>query len=393
MTSNKSVLTNTHILLFAIASGMSVANIYYAQPLLDRMAYDFNVSPSSIGLIITLTQIGYALGLFFLVPLGDLISRRKLIISQLILSTIALLAISLSTHYTVLLTAMVFVGLLAVVVQILVAFTATLASPSEAGRAVGKVTSGIVIGILLARTVAGFLNDIAGWRSVYLFSAISTLIIAILLYRMLPEYNNKLRTSYFQLLKSTVKLFLEEPVLRVRAILAAFTFATFATLWTSLVLPLSAPPFSLSHSVIGLFGLAGIAGAAAAAKAGQLADKGLQQTSTGVSLIILLLSWVMMFYMGTSLYLLIAGIMLLDFAVQAVHVTNQSLIFPLRPEAHGRLVACYMIFYSIGSGIGSISSTAVYAWKGWEGVCILGGFFSLSAIIFWALTLKKSNTR
>jgi predicted MFS family arabinose efflux permease len=390
-------LASVPILLFAIASGLSVANIYYAQPLLDQIAYDFAVSPGSIGLIITLTQIGYALGLFFLVPLGDLLNRRTLIVSQLFLSSLALLTIYLTSHYVILLCAMIFVGLLAVVAQILVAFTATLAAAGEGGRAVGKVTSGIVIGILLARTVAGFLNDLAGWRSVYLFSATATLLMSFLLYQNLPHHSNKHsnESSYLDLLKSTLTLFYKEPLLRIRAVIAALIFATFSTLWTSLVLPLSAPPFSLPHSIIGLFGLAGVAGAIAAAKAGYFADRGYPQWVTGVSLILLLLSWGFMSLMGLSIWLLVFGVILLDFAVQAVHVTNQSLIFPLRPGAHSRLVACYMIFYSIGSGVGSISATTVYSWKGWQGVCVLGAAFSSLALVFWALTLRMgySNTR
>ena len=386
-------LNNALIWLFAIASGLSVANIYYAQPLLDQIALDFKVSTASIGLIITLTQIGYASGLFFLVPLGDLISRHKLIMTQLCVSTLSLLTLALTSNYLLFLSAMILVGLLAVVVQILIAFTATLASPSEAGRAIGKVTSGIVIGILLARTIAGFLNDLAGWRSVYLFSAGATFVMTLLLYKMLPDYSNKLRSTYPELLKSTLDLFIAEPILRTRAIIAAFIFATFATLWTALVLPLSAPPFSLPHSVIGLFGLAGLIGAIAAAKAGQLADRGLQQHTTGISLVLLILSWILMAYMDTSLWFLILGVIILDFAVQAVHVTNQSLIFPLRPDAHGRLVAGYMIFYSIGSGIGSISSTAIYAWKGWIGVCMLGGAFSVMALVFWALQLRMERPK
>lgn len=384
-------LSRSMILLFAIASGLSVANIYYAQPLLDRMAQDIGISPASVGLVVTFSQIGYALGLFFLVPLGDLMNRRRLIITQLLLSVLALLMVALSSNYIVLFLSMMSVGLLAVVVQVLVAFTATLAAPGEGGRAIGVVTSGIVLGILLARTVAGFLTDLAGWRSVYFVSAIVTLLMTGLLCRTLPGHRRETGATYAALLKSTVVLFFEEPLLRLRSAFAFFIFATFSTLWTSLVLHLRAPPFSFSHSVVGLFGLVGVAGALGAARAGRLADGGYAQWTTGVGLSLLLISWLPMGFMGGSYWALIVGIIILDLAVQAVHVTNQSIIFSLRPDGHSRLVAIYMIFYSLGSGGGSISSTAVYAKFGWSGVCLLGAFFSGAALMlqFFSLGLRK----
>lgn len=386
-------LTLSVILIFAIASGLSVANIYYAQPLLEDMARDLNISKGSIGLVVTFTQIGYALGLFFLVPLGDLLNRRSLVIGQLSLSVLSLLTVALAKNYVILFMAMTSVGLLAVVVQVLVAFAATLSAPSERGRSVGMVTSGIVLGILLARTVAGFLSDIWGWRSVYLFSALSTALMTLILYRVLPNYENSQKTSYSKLLRSTVTLFFEEPLLRHRAYFAFFIFAAFSTLWTSLVLPLSAPPYSYSNSVIGLFGLAGMAGALAAARAGKLADKGYSQWVTGIGLLLLVLSWPLIGQLDISILVLVIGIIVLDFAVQAVHVTNQNVIFSLRPEAPSRLVAMYMIFYSLGSGIGSISSTTAYAKFGWQGVCILGAGLSTAALLLWTKAYFTSKTQ
>lgn len=386
-------VSSSLLLLFAIASGLSVANIYYAQPLLDQIALDFKVSAGSVGLVITLTQIGYGLGLLFVVPLGDMFNRRSLIVVLLTLSILALTVVTIATDFYVFLGAMVFVGLLAVVVQIVVAFAASLSSPEMAGRAVGMVTSGIVIGILLARTVAGFLHDLGGWRAVYLFSTMATLSVGILLFKFLPSHPMLSQTHYFGLIKSTLLLFVQEPLLRKRAIFAALIFASFSVLWSSLVLPLSAPPHSLSHSTIGLLGLAGVAGAFAAVKAGEFADRGYQQWTTGVSLTLLFLSWGLIGFLATSMVALVLGIVILDFAVQAVHVTNQSMIFPLRPGSQSRIVACYMIFYSIGSGLGAIGATAMYAWKGWNGVCLLGASISLLALIFWAATLGKSTSQ
>lgn len=384
-------VSSSLLFLFAIASGLSVANIYYAQPLLDQIALDFKVSPGSIGLVITLTQIGYALGLLFIVPLGDLFNRRNLIILQLALSVLALAVVTIASNYFIFLGAMICVGLLAVVVQILVAFAASLSSPEMAGRAVGKVTSGIVIGILLARTVAGFLHDLGGWRAVYLFSTMATFSVGILLFKFLPSRAGETSAKYPGLIRSTLLLFVKEPLLRKRAVLAALIFASFSILWSSLVLPLSAREQSLSHSAIGMFGLAGIAGAVAAVKAGEFADRGYQNWTTGIGLMLLLLSWGLISLLDVSMLALVLGIVVLDFAVQAVHVTNQSMIFPLRPGSQSRIVACYMIFYSIGSGAGAVSATAVYAWKGWIGVCLLGGSISLLALIFWLATLEKST--
>lgn len=382
------------ILLFAIACGLSVANIYYAQPLLDTMARDFAVSPASIGIVMTMTQVGYALGLIFIVPLGDLIDRRALIVGQAVLSVAALIAVGFAPTAAVLLTAMAAVGLLAVVVQVLVAFAATLAAPHERGGVVGQVTSGVVIGILLARFVSGALADFAGWRSVYLVSAALTLMMAGILWRVLPRHAKPAATpSYPQLLLSLLQLFREEPILRVRAILALLIFACFNVLWTAMVLPLSALPWSLSHTQVGLFGLAGAAGALAAGRAGHLADRGLGQWTTGIALTLMLLAWIPVALMGVSLWALIVGVVVLDFAMQAVHVTNQSLIFAVRPEARSRLVGGYMVFYSIGSATGAIASTMIYAWAGWSGVCILGASISATALLFWAATRRLTPAR
>jgi len=331
--------------LFAIAGGVSVANIYCAQPLLDVLAREFGFSKSSVGSVITVTQIGYAAGLLFVVPLGDLLNRRRLILGQLFLSVIALALVSFARTKELLLIGLFLVGLLAVVVQVLVAFAASLAPVEKRGKAVGTVTSGVVLGILLARIVAGFLSDMGGWRVVYLASAILTLLVTGALFAILPNERTEMRGSYAQLLRSTFALYRTTPVLRIRAMIALLLFAAFSTLWSSLVLPLSEPPHPLSRTRIGLFGLAGIAGAVAAGRAGHLADRGRGQWTTGTALGVLLIAWICIACLHRSFLTLIVGIILLDFAVQAVHVTNQNMIFAARPEAKSRLVAAYMVFY------------------------------------------------
>lgn len=289
-----------------------------------------------------------------------------------------------------LLLAMAATGLLAVVTQALVAYAASLADPMQRGHVVGIVTSGIVLGILLARAIAGALTDIGGWRSVYFSSAALTLLISLLLWRNLPQQNRQTTSvSYPALILSLVTLFRSEPVLRVRAIIAMLIFADITTLLAPLVMPLSAPPFELSHAQIGLFGLAGAAGALAASRAGAAADRGHAQRMTGIALTLMLLSWIPIALLDHSLLWLIVGVLVIDFGLQAVHVTNQAMIYRVRPDAQNRLTAAYMVFYSIGSASGSAISTWVYAHAGWNGVCLLGAGISLFTFIFWAATRKS----
>jgi len=380
-------------LLFATACGMSVANIYFAQPLLDQLSNEFGIDHSIIGVVITITQIFYGLGLLLLVPLGDLLNQRRLIVGQMLLSITALVIVGTALSSMVLFAGMALVGLLAVVTQTLMAFAATIASPIERGRVVGIVTSGIVIGILLARTFAGILTDLAGWRSVYLVSAALMLLMVCMFLKLLPNVEREVKSlSYSQLIRSVLALFIQERTLRVRSVLAMLIFADFSILWTSLVLPLSTPPFALSHSAIGAFGLVGVAGALAAARAGKLADQGYGQRTTGIALALLLISWLFISYIEQSLIALVIGIVLLDLAVQAIHVTNQTMILPLRTEARSRLTAGYMVFYSIGSAGGSIASTQIYAHFGWGGVSLLGASVSAFALLFWAMTSRVKTS-
>ncbi|MBM0106704.1 MFS transporter [Steroidobacter sp. S1-65] len=386
-----SELTNLLLLTLAITCAISVANIYYAQPLLASMAATFSISAASIGLVITLTQVGYALGLLLVVPLGDVVDRRKLVLIQTMLSAMALVAVGKADDVGVLFGAMIAVGLLAVVVQVLVAYTATLAAPAQRGRAVGIVTSGVVIGILSARLISGVIADLGGWRSVYLSSAALMLFMTVPLARLLPaNAATPTSESYASILRSIPTLFLRDRFLRARAVLAIFTFASFSTLWTALALPLSAAPLSLSHTQIGLFGLAGLIGALAASGAGSLADRGLGQRTTGISLALLTLSWWPIALLPSSLLALASGVILLDLAVQAIHVTNQTAMFAAYPAARSRLVGGYMVFYSIGSGLGAISSTAIYSALGWTGVAALGATFSAAGLLFWWFTARTS---
>ncbi|MFV5548143.1 MFS transporter [Acinetobacter oleivorans] len=380
------------ILLFAIASGASVANVYYAQPLLDILAKDFSVSHAVIGGVVTATQVGCALALVFLVPLGDLINRRRLMALQLLALILTLLVVAFAHSTIVLLAGMLVVGLLGTAMtQGLIAYAASAALPHEQGHVVGTAQSGVFIGLLLARVFSGGISDVAGWRGVYFCAALIMLMIALPLWKRLPHLKvQPVTMRYSQLLASMFKLLRQEKVLQVRGVLALLMFAAFNIFWSALVLPLSEPPYSFSHTIIGSFGLVGIVGALAAARAGYWADRGYAQRTSLAALVILLLAWGPLSLMAYSLWALVIGIVLLDLGGQALHVTNQSMIFRTRPEAHSRLVGLYMLFYAIGSGLGAISTTVTYAYAGWFGVCALGAGVSLLALLFWWATRRVS---
>lgn len=370
------------IFLFSVTSALAVANVYSAQPLLESISTSLQVSSGTIGAVVTATQIGYAIGLIVLVPLGDCVNRKKVVIIQLLLSVLALTAAACAPDLITLLGAMLLVGFMAVVTQLMVAWAAVMASPEQRGQVVGSVTSGIVIGILLARFVAGIIADLAGWRTVYLTAACLLLLISLILVKALPASGGQTqRTAYPLLLLSVLRLFRTEPQLRKRGILALLIFAAFSMLWSSMVLPLTA--LSLSHTQTGMFGLAGLAGALAATRAGAWADRGWGQRATGLALLLLTLSWLPIAALQRSLLLLTVGVILLDFAVQTVHVINQSLLVAARPEAASRLVAAYMCFYSLGSALGAIAATQLYAHWGWQAVCFAGAAVSASAFLCW----------
>jgi len=369
--------------LFSLTCALAVANVYSAQPLLESMATSLNEEPGIIGSVITLTQAGYVAGLLFLVPLGDRVNRKNLIITLLLLSVLALIMAGLSQNLAILLCAMLLIGLMAVVVQLMVAWAAILAAPHRRGEVVGKVTSGIVLGILLARLISGAIADLAGWRAVYLIAACLILLIALVLAKVMPASAPQVKKPpYLSLLLSVFRLYLTEPQLRKRGAFALLIFAAFSMLWTTMVLPLSA--MSLSHTQIGMFGLAGIAGALAASKAGLWADRGKGQRATGLALALLTLSWLPIACAETSLLWLIVGVIALDFAVQTVHVINQSMIVAARPFEASRLVGAYMCFYSVGSALGALVATQLYALWGWQSVCFAGAFVSACAFILWA---------
>jgi predicted MFS family arabinose efflux permease len=376
--------------LVALAAGLAVASVYYAQPLLDAIAHEFGLSPAAVGVVVTWSQVGYGAGLLLLVPLGDLFDRRRLIIGQTTGSVLALGLVALAPSGWVFLADMAAVGALAVVTQLHVAHASALAHPAQRGRVVGTVTSGIISGILLARVVSGLLSDAWGWRSAYGAAAVANLALAWALYRALPaQAVRNGRIGYLSLVGSVFVLWRDERVLRVRALLALLVFMAMTVLWTPMALALRAPPLALTHTEVGLFGLAGVLGALGATRAGRWADRGHAQRTTGLALLLMLVSWGASALLPHSLWWLIVGVLAIDFGLQAVHVSNQSLIYRVRPEAQSRLAAAYMVFYSIGCALGSIASTWVHDRAGWAGVCMFGAALSAAALLFWVVTRER----
>ncbi|WMU41760.1 MFS transporter [Enterobacter bugandensis] len=383
MTKTSQGLSPALILLMSVATGLAVASNYYAQPLLDTIARAFDLSASSAGFIVTAAQLGYAAGLLFLVPLGDMFERRMLIVSMTLLAAGGMLITASSQSLTMMIVGTALTGLFSVVAQILVPLAATLASPEKRGKVVGTIMSGLLLGILLARTVAGLLASLGGWRTVYWVASVLMVVMALALWSGLPKVKQENHLNYPQLLASVFSLFTQDKLLRTRALLGCLTFANFSILWTSMAFLLAAPPFNYSEGVIGLFGLAGAAGALGARPAGGLADKGKSHMTTTAGLILLLLSWAAIWYGHVSVLALIVGILVLDLTVQGVHITNQTVIYRVKPEARNRLTAGYMTSYFIGGAAGSLISASAWQHAGWSGVCGIGAIVAALNLVVW----------
>ena len=383
MTKSAQGLSPALILLMSVATGLAVASNYYAQPLLETIARNFSLSASSAGFLVTAAQLGYAVGLLFLVPLGDMFERRAMIVSMTLLAAGGMLITASSQSLAMMIFGTALTGLFSVVAQILVPLAATLASPEKRGKVVGTIMSGLLLGILLARTVAGLLAGIGGWRTVYWVASVLMVVMALALWRGLPKVKSETHLNYPQLLGSVFSLFTHDKLLRTRALLGCFTFANFSILWTSMAFLLAAPPFNYSEGMIGLFGLAGAAGALGARPAGGLADKGKSHITTTASLVLLLLSWAAIWYGHVSVLALIVGILVLDLTVQGVHITNQTVIYRVKPEARNRLTAGYMTSYFIGGAAGSLISASAWQHAGWAGVCAVGAVMAILNLLVW----------
>ena len=380
------------VALLALASGATVANLYYIQPLLSTVAHAFSISDGTAGLLVTCAQVGYVAGLAFLVPLGDILERRRLISTILLGTAVALAACAASPSFGVLAAALIAVGALSVVAQIVVPLASTLAAPEERGQVVGTVMSGLLVGILSARTLSGLVAQVGGWRLVFALAAGAMLTLSLTLGRTLPTMAQAEPARYRAALRSVITLIAHEPVLRQRMVLGALGFACFSVLWTSIAFLLSAPPYGYDQAVIGLFGLAGAAGALIAPVAGRLTDQGHGRLALGGFLLVLLVSWALLALGRSSVIALIAGIIVLDLGVQGAHISNQAAIYRLNAHARSRLTTAYIVAMFLGGIVGSTLSSTIYAAAGWTAICWLGAGLSAVAILVFAATRRVGQS-
>jgi predicted MFS family arabinose efflux permease len=382
--SSPEILTPGLVRLMAAGAGLCVASNYFAQPLLALFAQQFRISPAHASLLVTFTQLGYIAGLVLLVPLGDLVERRRLLVTCTACSTVLLAAMGLAPNFQALIAIAILLGTSTVAAQILVPLSAHLAPPLRRGRVVSSVMSGLIIGILLARFAAGLIADLAGWRAVYLIASVLMAFFCWTCHRRLPRVEATTQGSYGALLRSIVALFAREPVLRRRGLIGGFGFGSFAAFWTAMAFMLKSQ-WHASEGAIGAVALVGAIGAMSARFAGRLADAGWARVSTGVFLSLVVVSWFLLFAGTHSLLALGAGVVLLDLGLQGSHISNQSEVYRLDPAARSRITTVYMTMYFSGGALGSALTGPAYAAYGWKGACVIGGAMAFGALAVWAL--------
>lgn len=380
-------LTPSLLWVMAIATGLIVANLYYNQPLLDDMARTFHVGSGKAGQVGGLTQLGYATGMLFIAPLADMIRRKRLIMVCLALAAVALVLAGMAKGINLLIVASYLVGIFSLIPQLLVPMTAHLAKPEERGSKIGFVMSGLLLGILLSRTISGFVGAHLGWRAMFYIAAGIMVVIWLLLFFLLPEVEPEYNGTYGALMKSLATLIKEEQALRVAAIRGALCFACFSAFWVTLTFLLR-ENFNKGSDVAGLFGLVGAFGALAAGLMGKLSDKMDAYKLSAFTLLLIVVSFVIFYFSAYSFIGLIIGVIVMDMGVQATHISNQSLIFALRPEARNRINTIYMVTYFIGGGIGTYLAGQAWARYKWTGVCLLGIALSVVAVIVHLVSHK-----
>jgi predicted MFS family arabinose efflux permease len=354
------------------ASGICVANIYYCQPLLSEIGRSLGVSDRAIGYLPMWTQAGTALGMFTFVPLGDMFPRRKLIVIMSLLSGLTVAMMAIAPNLALLNAAAFATGLTGIVMHLILPFAAKLASPEKRGHVVGTVLSGLLLGILLARVVSGFVGDLLGWRAMYWIAAAAMLTLSVVLRYALPYDRPEPNLRYGELVRSIAHLAWTQPLLREAAVIGGLLFGAFSSFWATLVFFLGTPPYHYGPSVAGLFGLVGAVGVMCAPWAGRLADRKGPAFTVTLGISIALGSYLVFDLAGYGVWGLVAGVILLDLGVQAGHVANQTRIYALVPEARSRLNTVYMVTYFLGGALGS--ALGAYGWTHWRwnGVCAAG---------------------
>ncbi|PWC59461.1 MFS transporter [Azospirillum sp. TSH7] len=376
-------LSRSLVLLMALACGVVVANIYYAQPLVGLIGPAVGLSPETASLVVTLTQVGYGAGLVLLVPLGDLLENRRLVVVTLCSTVLALLVAAVAPSASLFLTAAFLIGVTSVAVQMLVPLAAHMAPEASRGQVVGNVMSGLLLGILLARPVSSLIADSLGWRAVFGLSAVVMVGFAVLLWRVLPQRRPKGQSSYGALLGSLGRLLVRTPVLQRRTVYQTMMFAAFSLYWTSVPLLLMGAPFHLSQRGIALFALSGAAGALVAPIAGRIADRGWTRPATGFALAMAALSFFVARAGEGSIALLVLAGLLLDMGVQMNMVLGQRAIYSLGAETRSRMNAIYMAIFFLGGAAGSALAGYAFAVGGWAPVTWIGFAFPAVGLLFY----------
>ncbi|MFJ8440852.1 MFS transporter [Kitasatospora griseola] len=376
------------VALLAVSTGMTVANLYYAQPLLAKLAEVFHVGTTTAGALVTVTQIGYVLGMLFLVPLGDRVEKRRLVALLLAVTTVAMAVAGTAGSFAVLLIASLVSGATSVVAQILVPFAASLAPDHARGRIVGRVMAGLLAGILLSRTLSSLVAGAAGWRVVYLGSAALTALLAVALYRALPAHAATTDLPYHQVLRSTVRLVRTHPALLKRGLYQAAVFGSFSAFWTTVSFQLTGPAFGYSEAGVGIFALVGAAGALVAPLAGRWADRGFGRPLTGAALLVASGSAVLAGLGGHSIVLLALAAILLDVAVQTTLILGQHVVYQLDPGARARLNSVFIATFFLGGALGSEFGTVAFHAGGWWAVAGFAAVLPLLPLVHWATDRK-----
>lgn len=379
----RAILTPRLTFLLAAACGLVVANLYYAQPVAGVIGAELAMTPAAVGLLVTFSQVGYGLGLVLVVPLGDILENRRLIASCLAVSVIALLAMVVAPSAGAVLAAALLIGLTCVAAQIIVPFSAHLASDETRGRVVGDIMSGLLLGIMLARPASSFLTHWLGWRAVFLASACLMAALSLALLRALPQWRPKNALSYFGILRSLGTLVRKTPLLRRRIVYHAPLFAAFSLFWTASPLLLAGPKFGFSQQGIALFALVGAGGAVMAPLAGRAADRGDTKILTGVAIASVALAFGIAWIAGemASVALLAAAAIVLDMGVSANLVLSQRAIFSLGDQARSRLNGIFIAAFFMGGAIGSAVSSLAFAQGGWPLASLTGIAFALVAFV------------
>lgn len=383
--------------LLAVSAGVIVANLYYAQTLIGPISAATGLSTEAAGLIVTLTQVGYALGLLFIVPLGDLVENRRLVFVALLATSVALAAAAFSASAPVFLAASLAIGLGSVAAQVLVPFAAHLSREETRGQAVGKVVSGLLLGIMLARPVASLIADYASWHVVFGAASVATLALAFVLRSMLPKRIPSHQLNYGQLIGSLWHLLASTPVLRRRALYQAGLFGAFSLFWTVTPLMLAGPQFGVSHTGIAIFALVGMAGAVASPIAGRLADQGHTLYATAAALVMGVAAFALALYQPESrvlaLGILVVASIVLDMGVAASLVLGQRAIFALGEQVRSRLNGLYIALFFVGGALGSGLGTWVFTHYGWNAALLTGMAFPAAAFACWLAELaERKNT-